>query len=86
MFTNISSAWAEHYFKLVDTFHLKYSCFNITSTTTINRVVGNDTLCFTPDSTLNSSVYSYFILTLALVLFCVSSISLINFALYCAIL
>jgi hypothetical protein len=36
---------------------------NITSKTQLNKVAGIGSPCFTPDPTLNSSVYSLFILT-----------------------
>jgi hypothetical protein len=83
---NISSALAKHCFKLVDVFPLKSSCFNTTSTSTLNKVTARVSPWFTPDSTLNSAVYSLFILSLALVLIRVNSISLISFAgtSYCA--
>jgi hypothetical protein len=54
---NVSSALAEQCFKLVDVFTLKSSCFNSTSTSTLNKVAARVSPWFTPDSTLNSSVY-----------------------------
>ena len=56
---NISSAYREPCFKHVDIFPLKSSCINITSTTTLNKVADSGSPCFTPDSTLNSSAYSF---------------------------
>jgi hypothetical protein len=60
-------------------FPLKSSCFNTTSKSTLNKVAARVSPWFTPDFTLNASVYSLFILTLALVLIRVNSVSLINF-------
>jgi len=83
---SISSAQTEQCFKHVDILPFRSSCFNITSTTTLNEVADRVSPCFTPDSTLNSSIHSLFILTVALLLIRVNSINLINFAgiLYCA--
>ena len=74
------SAQAQHSFKHVDILPLQSSCFNIASTTTVNKAADRGSPCFTLDSTLKSSIHSLFILTLALVLIGVNSIGLINFA------
>jgi hypothetical protein len=56
-------------------FPIKSRCFKITSTTTPNKVADRGSPGFTPNYTLNSSVFSLFILTPALVLIRVNSVS-----------
>jgi hypothetical protein len=56
-------------------FPLKSRCFNIAFKTTPNEAADGVSPCFTPNSTLNSSVFLLFILTLALVLIRINSIS-----------
>ena len=48
----------------------------ITFTTTLNKVADSGSPCFTPDSTLKSSAFSLFILSLALVLIRVNLIGI----------
>jgi len=83
---NTSSAQEEHCFKHVDVFPLQCSCFNITSASMLNKVAASRPPCFTPDSTLNSSVCSLFVITLALILIRVNSVCRMNCAgtFYCA--
>ena len=53
---NISSAYAEHYFKNVDMLPLSSSCFRISSITILNRVADNGSPCFAPIHISNFSV------------------------------
>jgi hypothetical protein len=53
---NISSAYAEHCFKRVDTLPLSPGCFKLSSITILNGVDDSGSPCFTPVNTLNFSV------------------------------
>jgi hypothetical protein len=70
----MSSAYAVHCCRHVVIFPLSSICFNIESIPKLNKVVDNGSLCLTPHFTMNSSVKSLFILTLAPVIYAIINI------------